>query len=258
MTNIVPQNFDFLANTIRNDGLINATALTAAYRNTTGVRKDVQVWLRSQEAKDSIAYLARATRILVADLVIVENGVGTWLHPDLAEILAQWISVEYRFAVVALIRQHKQGIVAPSPKPPTTRELALMVIAEADRADAAEARIEADSGYTLLGKEIESKSVNMTMRVFAIQLGCEGGRNTFMDKLREEKILVPPGTLPYGRYVKSGHLVVTRKLCANGKWAPSTLITPKGQIWLTKKWKQWQDQKITRLIDVKSEDLGNE
>lgn len=42
-------------------------------------------------------------------MVIIENGVGTWVHADLAEIFAQWISVEYRFAVVHLIRDAKQN-----------------------------------------------------------------------------------------------------------------------------------------------------
>jgi hypothetical protein len=108
-SNIVPQSaYSFASNTIRGDGLVNATALATTYRNKTGKRKDVNDWLRTKEAKESTEFLSQATGIPVAQLVDVENGVGTWLHPDLAEILAQWISVEYRFAVVALIRQSKQ------------------------------------------------------------------------------------------------------------------------------------------------------
>jgi KilA-N domain len=42
-------------------------------------------------------------------LVVVEHGVGTWVHPDLSEIFAQWCSVEYRFAVVDLIRVAKEN-----------------------------------------------------------------------------------------------------------------------------------------------------
>jgi hypothetical protein len=106
---IVPQQkYIFPSTTIRGDGLVNATALTTAYRSKTGIRKDSAKWLKTQEAKESIAYLERVTQKRVTELVDVEHGVGTWLHPDLAEILAQWISVEYRFAVVALIRQSKQ------------------------------------------------------------------------------------------------------------------------------------------------------
>jgi KilA-N domain len=70
--------------------------------------------LLTPDAKASIAYLERVTGVPVTDLVIAQHGVGTWVHPDLAEILAQWICVEYRFAVVALIRQTKADSV-PSP-----------------------------------------------------------------------------------------------------------------------------------------------
>ncbi|MGL5065749.1 MAG: KilA-N domain-containing protein [Microcoleus sp.] len=127
--NIVPTEFTFASTTVRDDGLVNATALTTAYRNATGLRKDCAKWLKTQDAEASIAYLARATQKCVAELVIVENGVGTWLHPDLAEIFAQWISVEYRFAVVALIRREKEQTlreVASQPVLPPS-DLALKV-----------------------------------------------------------------------------------------------------------------------------------
>jgi hypothetical protein len=123
MTNsIVQSNFSFQSNTVRGDGLVNITALASAYRNATGKRKDAKHWLLTKEAKESIAYLEREVRILTSptgipvasgipqsDIVIVEHGVGTWVHPDLAEIFAQWISVEYRFAVVQLIRVAKEN-----------------------------------------------------------------------------------------------------------------------------------------------------
>jgi desulfoferrodoxin (superoxide reductase-like protein) len=108
MTNsIVPSNFSFQSNTVRGDGLVNITALSSAYKRSTGKYKKAHDWLLTKEAKESIAYLEQATGITEADIVIVENGVGTWVHPDLAEIFAQWISVEYRFAVVQLIRVAK-------------------------------------------------------------------------------------------------------------------------------------------------------
>jgi hypothetical protein len=129
--NIV-QRFDFASTTIRNDGLVNATALATAYRNATGKRKDPKHWLVTKEAIDSIAYLERVTGILTSDLVIVEHGVGTWLHPDLAEIFAQWISVEYRFAVVALIRREKDAIskIVAIPNSPSKELVAAREIRE--------------------------------------------------------------------------------------------------------------------------------
>jgi hypothetical protein len=109
--------FVFDDNTIRNDGLVNITALASAYKRATGKRKDTQHWLVTKEATESIAYLERVTGIPVTELVIAEHGAGTWVHPDLAEIFAQWISVEYRFAVVQLIRTAKENRIAAPPKP---------------------------------------------------------------------------------------------------------------------------------------------
>jgi desulfoferrodoxin (superoxide reductase-like protein) len=114
---IVPVSFEFLSNTIRVDGLVNITALATAYRlgyqasivgrkPTSSLTRD---WIATKEATESIAYLERVSGIPQAELVVVENGVGTWVHPDLAEIFAQWISVEYRFAVVQLIRLAKES-----------------------------------------------------------------------------------------------------------------------------------------------------
>lgn len=102
-------NYDFSQVFRDSDSLVNATELTKAYYRNTGKRKDVRDWLVTKEAKDSIAYLERVTGIPVSSLVIVEHGVGTWFHPDLAEIFAQWVSVEYRFVVVALIRDAKEN-----------------------------------------------------------------------------------------------------------------------------------------------------
>jgi KilA-N domain len=117
---IVPSNFSFQSNTVRGDGLVNITALASAYRlgyqsNIVGRKPTSSLtrdWLATKEAMESIAYIERASGIPQSKLVIVENGVGTWVHSDLAEIFAQWISVEYRFAVVQLIRVAKENEAA--------------------------------------------------------------------------------------------------------------------------------------------------
>ena len=115
INSIVPSNFTFQSNTVRGDGLVNITALASAYQRgyqgSTGKKPTSSLtrdWLATKEATASIAYLEQVSGIPQAELVVVENGVGTWVHPDLAEIFAQWCSVEYRFAVVSLIRQEKE------------------------------------------------------------------------------------------------------------------------------------------------------
>jgi hypothetical protein len=114
---IVINNFAFSVKAISDNELVNISSLARTYFDKTGKRKDPGHWLATKEAKESIAFLERATGIPVACLVIAENGVGTWVHADLAEIFAQWISVEYRFAVVRFIRGEKL-------KPKTALELA--------------------------------------------------------------------------------------------------------------------------------------
>lgn len=116
---LVRSNFNFDPNTIRTDGLVNITALAKSYidgwhSGTIGrlPSKDfTKDWLITEEAQASIAYLASIGDFHYSDLVKVVRGgnaSGTWVHPDLAEIFAQWISVEYRFAVIRLIRSAKE------------------------------------------------------------------------------------------------------------------------------------------------------
>lgn len=91
-SNIVHQpEYSFASNTIRGDGLVNGTALATAYRNTTGIRKDVAKWLKTKEANESIAYLARATGQSTDKLVDVQLGNGTWIHSELVEGLKRWL-----------------------------------------------------------------------------------------------------------------------------------------------------------------------
>jgi len=109
-SNIIQYIFD--DNTIRPDGLVSITALANAYFRANGVKRDAFDWLSTKEATDSIAYLASYLEKPESDLVVVVRGgnaSGTWVHSDLAEIFAQWISVEYRFAVVRLVRCAKEG-----------------------------------------------------------------------------------------------------------------------------------------------------
>jgi KilA-N domain len=101
-------NFTFLSTTLRADGLVNATALTTAYREATGITKNARDWLKTATANESIKHLAARINILATELVVTENGVGTWIHPKLAPILAMWISPEFQFAVVELIERKLQ------------------------------------------------------------------------------------------------------------------------------------------------------
>jgi KilA-N domain len=120
MNNITP--FAFLSNTVRPDGMVSGTALTTAYRlatiseaNPSGVTRECRHWLKTDQSKVCISYLERVSGIPRSSLVIAEHGIGTWIHPKLAPILAMWISPEFQFAVVELI-EREMNPIAPVPQ----------------------------------------------------------------------------------------------------------------------------------------------
>lgn len=62
--------------------MVNATEMAKPFR------KKVNDWLRLDYTKEVIKEF-QATGIPVAQLINVQNGVGTWLHEDLAMIFAR-------------------------------------------------------------------------------------------------------------------------------------------------------------------------
>lgn len=245
-----PIKFDFVDGTVK-DNLVSITALAIAYTNATGKRCNISEWLNSDNAKESIAYLASYSENRVWDLVKITRGGttgGTWVHPDLAEIFAQWISVEYRFAVVALIRQTKEA-----PKPPTlpTDEVGWIeyALAEKKKSIALAAQIEADSENTALGATIvESSTRGIRIGEFAKTIGM--GQNKYFEELRDCGIICQTSTLPYQKYLSAKYFVVTQ-VCHNSKWYPVALVTPKGQAYLAKRHQQWIKREIVvRLIEA--------
>jgi hypothetical protein len=81
---------------IRNDGMINATALCKAGN------KKINDFLRLQQIKDYLKVLESNTGIPVLELVKVEiggNHSGTWVHRKVGYHLAQWISPEFAVKV---------------------------------------------------------------------------------------------------------------------------------------------------------------
>ena len=72
------------------DGYINATALCKA----SG--RELKAYLRTNQTKEFLAELSRSVNIFTDQLVqIINTGSnetrGTWVHPDVAINLAQWL-----------------------------------------------------------------------------------------------------------------------------------------------------------------------
>lgn len=66
------------------------------------------------------------------------------------------------------------------------------------------------------------------------------GRNTFMGRLRREKILMKNSTTPRQNYIERGYFEVVQRIATNGHSIVKTTITKKGQDWLIKKCNQWK------------------
>ena len=83
---------------------------------------------------------------------------------------------------------------------------------------------------------LTNTSGTLSMKEFADTLGIKGlGRNSLYALLREMGIVTPTSTLPYRQYIEEKKFVVVQSVAKNGELVSSTRVTPKGQVWLTKK-----------------------
>lgn len=99
----------------RQDGYLNATKLCTAYNLQFSATKRTENWLTTQRTKDYIAYVKSVTENTVTPLVVVKKGgnsseQGTWIHPDLGNAFASWLSVEYEYLVSKWIQAWRAGI----------------------------------------------------------------------------------------------------------------------------------------------------
>lgn len=89
----------------REDGYINATSLC----NAGG--KKFNDWNRLESTKELIVALESDTGLIASQLIDVKKGnsskfsQGSWIHPDLAVQLAQWISASFALKVSRWVRE---------------------------------------------------------------------------------------------------------------------------------------------------------
>lgn len=118
-TNILTQSINGLTVGMRStDGYVNATALTAAHKASSGQRKDVADWLRLKRTGETLDHLSSITSIPVIELYQVfpgspELGGGTWIHPKLATRFAIWISDEFGYAVECWVEEWMTTAISP-------------------------------------------------------------------------------------------------------------------------------------------------
>lgn len=100
-------------------------------------------------------------------------------------------------------------------------------------------------------KLVNETNGTKSMKEFADMLGIVGlGRNTLYELLREMEIILWNDTIPYRKYIDQGYLTVNESIARNGELVCSTRITPKGQVWLTKKILKHLDKTKTSVSDT--------
>ena len=110
-----------------------------------------------------------------------------------------------------------------------------------------QAQIDRDADRVGFAKAIQKADDNILVGTFAKSLGDIGPSN-LMALLRGNKVLITSNNpaqhnIPYQRYIDAGYFVVdesTIEINNKIRLTFTTKITPKGQIWLTKKYYDWQ------------------
>ena len=89
----------------------NATSMCKAFN------KRFNDWSILKSTSEMIEEVSEATRITVADLTIVENGNGSWIHEELVLELATWLNVKFRrWCQTQLTTLIREGEVSIKPK----------------------------------------------------------------------------------------------------------------------------------------------
>jgi phage antirepressor YoqD-like protein len=134
------------------------------------------------------------------------------------------------------------------PKVPTTFREAMLLAIDLDDARAAlQAKIDGDADRVGFALAIEKAEDNILIGTLAKTLG-DIGPNILMGLLRGNNILMTSTNpaqhnIPYQRFISAGYFVVDENTIQVGnktRLTFTTKVTPKGQIWLTKKYYEWQ------------------
>jgi phage antirepressor YoqD-like protein len=169
---------------------------------------------------------------------------GVKLYP--ASIVLE-LAFEFDFALAKLmgeagVAMYLYGLAGykvqavESPKLPTAKELAYLLIAAEEEKERLQARIDITAPATALGQLIESAVNEIRIGDFAKSIGM--GQNKYFEELRSDGIICLSSTLPYQRWIDSGYFRVTQIQQQTSKGLqtyPVSLIKPKGQVWLAKR-----------------------
>lgn len=120
------------------------------------------------------------------------------------------------------------------------RELAQLIIKAEDEKEALQLQINTLSPKAHAADVLLLSNDDITIGEFGKTIGV--GQNNLFKKLREDGFLISQGSksnLPYEKYITAGYFSVREVTVSNAnvKLFRQTMITPKGQVYLTNKYK---------------------
>ncbi len=176
-------------------------------------------------------------------------------NPKVADLMAEGGASMYLLHLAG----YKAKLVEPeSTQPqfdiPKTLGEALLLAGElSNKLDIAQAKIEADSEATALGEYLNKGEGLIGIGEMARVL--EIGRNRFFIELRELGIMLEGKTIPKQIFLDRGYFKVTETLTNDRNIVMVTLVTPKGQLYLAKRHKQflaneWMIARVEREVNL--------
>lgn len=194
--------------------------------------KTIRNWIGADKIDFKQAQIPTNTGLQGADL-LNEDAIYKALAKYNPNLLAQCAKAGLRLYLHGLagykyeIKQQEFNL------PQTYKEALLALVAEVEKTEKLEAKIEADKPKVEYAEAVEASETSLEFLEYAKVINL--GRNKLMTKLRDLGILMKNSTLPYQKYIDAGYFEVSQEIIESGKLIPFTLVTGKGQLWLNQK-----------------------
>lgn len=214
--------------------VVNATEMAKPFGKNAGH------WMRNQSTQEFINELAALRNCKGSDLVQIENGIGCWMHEDVAMEFARWLSPSFAIWCNDRIKELLQyGMTATQPtleqminNPDLVISLATQLKNEREEKDRLEqekkhledknAKQEPYVSFAKTAFKAENSKVDISMS--AKILGLPFGRNTLFKKLREAGVFFSNKNEPKQRYIDAKYFKMTEKYIERNEH-PSFIVT---------------------------------
>lgn len=207
--------------------VVNATEMAKPFGKNAGH------WMRNQSTQEFINELAALRNCKGSDLVQIENGIGCWMHEDVAMEFARWLSPSFAIWCNDRIKELLQyGMTATQPtleqminNPDLVISLATQLKNEREekqRLEQQNAKLQPKADFADKAFQAENSKVDISMS--AKILGLPFGRNTLFKKLREAGVFFSNKNEPKQRYIDAKYFEMTEKYIERNEH-PSFIVT---------------------------------